>query len=48
MKEIKQGTIYGYEIVIKVPDDFPDDDLIINKNTLENHIKREVALDKNK
>lgn len=40
MKEIKQGTIYGYDMVLKVPEDFPPDDLIINEHTLENYIKQ--------
>jgi hypothetical protein len=43
MKEIKQGTIFGYELVIKVPDDFPDNDLIVNGHTLEKYIKDEIA-----
>lgn len=42
MKEIKQGTIFGYELVLKVPDNFPDDDFIINKNTLEKYVNNKV------
>ena len=41
MKEISQGTMFGFEVVIKVPDDFPADDKIINKNTLENYVKQQ-------
>ena len=40
MKEIKQGTFYGFELVIKVPDDFPDGDKTVNENTLEEYIKQ--------
>ena len=35
MKEVKQGTIYGYDLVIKVP----NEDTFITVNTLSNHLK---------
>ena len=40
MKEIKQGTIFGFDIVIKVPNELEDS--AINENTLENYIKMQV------
>lgn len=40
MKEIKQGTLYGCDLVLKVPE-YLEEDETINENTLENHIKRE-------
>ncbi len=42
MKEIKQGTIYGLDIVLKVPDDYPDYDLVVNEYTLEKYIASQI------
>ena len=39
MKEIKQGTLFGYDLVLKVTDEV--ETKIINENTLEKHIQSE-------
>lgn len=39
MKEIKQGTLYGYDVVLKVPNDAENE--IINSNTLGKYIENE-------
>lgn len=41
MKEIKQGTLYGFEIVLKVPDEVKLDETL-NENTLENYVKNRI------
>lgn len=42
-KEIRQGSLYGFDLVLKVPADFPTDDKIINEHTLEKYVKNEIA-----
>jgi len=43
MKEINQGTLYGHDLVLKVPDDFKEND-IINENTLEKYVNQQKAI----
>lgn len=43
MKYIKQGTIYEFNLLIEVPDDFIEDD-IINQNTLRKCVDDEKKL----
>lgn len=44
MRELKQGTLYGFDIVLKVPDDF-DQPKLINENTLEKYIKQQGKIE---
>ncbi len=39
MKEIKQGTLFGFEIVIKIPDDLEKG--YITEKTLQEYVEQE-------
>lgn len=44
MKEILQGTLFGCDLVLKVPEGYGQDKYL-NKNTLEEYIKSEKKLE---